>query len=413
MEFREQRLDNGLEIVAECNPRAYSAALAFFVKTGSRDEADQNSGVSHFLEHMVFKGTAKRSAADVNRELDERTANSNAFTSEEQTVYYATHLPEYQDAVLELCADIMRPTLREEDFNTEKQVILEEIAKYEDQPPFGAHEKCMTFHFGAHPLARSVLGTTESVSGLSRDQMRDYFEHRYSPGNIVLAAAGRVDFDRLVEQASQYCGSWPSFTTSRDTPPSPEHDGLQVIHNGLARQQYVVQIANGPSSEDDDRFAARLLATVVGDDGGSRFFWALVDTGLADYAAIDPYDFQGAGIFMTSLCCAPEAAADNLQRMREIVREVQQDGITESEFEQAKNKTCSHVVLNSERPGNRLFSVGGNWIQRREYRTVRQEVDALRAVSLDDVSDLLGKYSLSRGSVVSVGPLRELSLPAD
>ncbi len=410
MEFREQRLDNGLEIVAECNPRAYSAAMAFFVKAGSRDEQAENSGVSHFLEHMAFKGTAKRTAADVNRQLDELTANSNAFTSEEQTVYYATLLPEYQEAVLELSADIMRPTLRDDDFRTEKQVILEEIAKYEDQPPFGAHEKCMAAHFGEHPLARSVLGTVESVGGLSREQMREYFERRYSPGNMVLAASGRIDFDRLVEQAQRYCGDWPAFSTSREAPPPPDHTGLKVIHNSQARQQYVVQIANGPAAEDKDRFAARLLASVVGDDGGSRFFWALVDTGLADYAAIDPYDFQGAGIFMTSLCGLPEATAENLRRMREIVDEVQQDGITEAELEQAKNKICSHVVLTSERPGNRLFSVGGNWIQRREYRTVRQEVDALRAVTLNDVNALLTRYPLSRVTTVAVGPLRELEL---
>ena len=139
MEFRQQTLDNGLEIVAECNPQAYSAALAFFVKTGSRDETDALSGVSHFLEHMVFKGTERRSAEDVNRELDEICAGSNAFTSEEQTVYHATFLPERQADVVALLSDIMRPALRASDFEMEKQVILEEIAMYEEQPPFRAH----------------------------------------------------------------------------------------------------------------------------------------------------------------------------------------------------------------------------------------------------------------------------------
>jgi predicted Zn-dependent peptidase len=412
LEFREQRLDNGLEIVAECNPRAYSAALAFFVKAGSRDEGDENSGVSHFLEHMVFKGTSKRSAADVNRELDEVTSNSNAFTSEEHTVYYATMLPEYVPAALELMCDILRPSLREEDFETEKQVILEEIAKYEDQPPFGAHEKCMARHFGSHPLARSVLGTVDSVGALTPLQMRQYFEQRYSPGNIVLAAAGHLDFDHLVDWAAQYAGSWPSFATRRETPPAPQHEGLVVLHNELARQQYVVQIANGPSAEDDERHAARLLATIIGDDGGSRFFWELVDTGLADYAAIDPYDYQGAGIFMTSLCCTPETTQDNLRRMQDILREVERSGVTDAELEQAKNKICSHVVLNSERPGNRMFAVGGGWIQRREYRTVRQEVDLLRAVSSDEIADLLRKHPLTRTTTVAVGPLKELA-PAD
>ncbi|MCA9211791.1 MAG: insulinase family protein, partial [Planctomycetales bacterium] len=138
MTFREQRLDNGLEIIAECNDNAYSTAIGFFVNAGSRDENAENSGVSHFLEHMTFKGTPKRSAADVNRELDEIGSHSNAYTSEEHTVYYATVLPEYQSNAVDLLADIMRPSLRQEDFDTEKKVIIEEILRSEDQPPYGA-----------------------------------------------------------------------------------------------------------------------------------------------------------------------------------------------------------------------------------------------------------------------------------
>src|SRR6476646_10151092 len=147
MPFRQHTLDNGLEIVAETSPDAYSSAYAFFVRTGARDETADVSGVSHFLEHMVFKGSANRSAAEVNRDLDDLSASSNAFTSEEQTVYYATTLPDDQEPILELLADMMRPALRQEDFDTEKQVILEEIAKYDDQPPYGAHETCMAAFF--------------------------------------------------------------------------------------------------------------------------------------------------------------------------------------------------------------------------------------------------------------------------
>src|SRR4030095_13561388 len=137
----------------------------------------------HFLEHMVFKGSANRTAEQVNRDLDDLSASSNAFTSEEQTVYYATTLPDDQENIVELLADIMRPMLRQDDFDTEKQVILEEIAKYDDQPPYGAHEKCMMAFFGDHPLGKSVLGTAQSVGDLKRDQMLNYFEQRYSPRN--------------------------------------------------------------------------------------------------------------------------------------------------------------------------------------------------------------------------------------
>src|SRR6476661_1524582 len=223
MLFRQHTLDNGLEIIAETSPDAYSAAYGFFVRTGARDETNEISGVSHFLEHMVFKGSANRTAAEVNRDLDDLSASSNAYTSEEQTVYYATTLPEDQEPIVELLADMMRPALRQDDFDTEKQVILEEIAKYDDQPPYGAHEKCMAAFFGEHPLGKSILGTPASVGGLARDQMLGYFEQRYSPKNMVLAAAGNVDFDSLILQAQNYCGRWHLVDAPRQTPTAKPH----------------------------------------------------------------------------------------------------------------------------------------------------------------------------------------------
>ncbi len=207
MEFRKHQLANGLEIVAECNGEAHSTALGFFVQTGARDETADVSGVSHFLEHMMFKGTAKRTAEDVNREFDEMGAHYNAFTSEENTVYYAAMLPEYQTAAVELLADIIRPSLRDEDFETEKQVIVEEIRMYEDQPPFGADDKCKAAHFGSHPLSRSVLGTVQSITDLRVEAMRQYFERRYSPGNISLVGAGRIDFDAAGRHGRAICAA--------------------------------------------------------------------------------------------------------------------------------------------------------------------------------------------------------------
>ncbi|MBC8871308.1 MAG: insulinase family protein [Planctomycetes bacterium] len=408
MQFRKHTLDNGLEIVAECNPHAYSMALGFFVKTGSRDETGKNHGVSHYLEHMTFKGTPTRSAADVNRELDEIGSHANAFTSEEQTVYYAAFLPEYQDKAVELLGDILRPSLRGDDFDMEKKVILEEIAKYEDQPPFGAHEKCMAAHFGSHPLGRSVLGTTASVGALSREQMLDYFQQRYSPRNIAVVAAGNVDYDRLVSLTDKCCGSWEPFDAPRETPRADAHTSVEVIQKEAANQQYVVQIANGPAVEDDDRYAGRILATVLGDDSGSRLFWELIDTGLAECAAMGAYEYQGTGVYMTYLCCAPEDTADNLELIAKIMREAETAGITEDELAQAKSKILSHIVLQSERPGNRMFSVGSNWLQRREYRTVREILDSYEAVTVRDVVAVLEKYPLTANTTVAVGPMPHL-----
>ncbi|HEX5104796.1 MAG TPA: pitrilysin family protein [Pirellulaceae bacterium] len=412
MEFRSHTLNNGLEVVAEISPSAYSAAYAFFVRTGARDETDAISGVSHFLEHMVFKGSAKRSAADVNRDLDELSSSSNAFTSEEQTVYYSTTLPEDQERIVELLADMMRPVLRQEDFDTEKKVILEEIAKYDDQPPYGAHEKCMAAFFGPHPLGKSVLGTVESVGGLARDQMMAYFQERYSPRNMVLAAAGNVAYDDLIRQAEQHCGPWESFHAPRQHALPQPHRAWRVIQKPQAVQEYVIQIAAAPAAEDDERYAARLLATIVGDDSGSRLFWELVDTGLAESASIGVQEFQRAGLFMTFLACSPDLAAENLHRLKDLLAQVEAEGVTEEELNQAKNKVCAHVVLSSERPTNRLFQVGNAWLQRRQYKTVREGVEAYRAVTLDDLAAVLKKYPFTTSATVSTGPLAELKEPA-
>ncbi len=411
MKFREHHLDNGLEIIAECNPAAYSAAIAFFVRTGARDETDEISGVSHFLEHMAFKGTPTRSAADVNRELDELGAHSNAFTSEEQTVYYITVLPEYQDHALDLLCDIMRPSLREDDFEMEKQVILEEIAKYKDQPPFGAHEKSMAVHFRGHPLARSVLGTIDSVAALSPQQMRAYFDRRYAPNNMTLAAAGNIDFPRLIQTVREKCGAWENQPVDRLTPRASANADFQVVPCDIATQQYVIQIANGPSATDPSRFAARVLGTVVGDDSGSRLFWKLIDTGRAECAALGSYEYQGTGIFVSMLCGAADETAENLQAIFDTLREVEADGITAEELAQAQNKICSQIVLQSERPANRLFSVGDNWIQRRTYHSVREAIQQYQSVTCQSVRAMLQEYPLTTHSTVAVGPLRELKRP--
>lgn len=410
MEFRHQTLDNGLEIVAECNPQAYSAGLGFFVKAGSRDECDANHGVSHFLEHMTFKGTPTRSAADVNRELDEIGSHSNAYTSEEQTVYYATFLPEYFLQSLDILSDIMRPALREDDFDMEKKVILEEIAKYEDQPPFGAHEKCMSLHFGSHPLGRNVLGTIESVSELTRDEMMEYFQQRYSPHNIVVAASGSIDFDQLVAETNKRCGDWKRFEAPRATPAHTDCGSFQAINKELATQQYVSKISNGPAADDDRRYSNRVLSTILGDNSGSRMFWELLDKGLVEYAEMGSYEYQGTGIMMTFLCCAPRDATDNIRRIDEIFAIAESDGVSDEELARAKSKIRSHIVLQSERPGNRMFAVGSNWIQRGQYRTVREIIDAYSAVTVEDIANVMRDFPLTKNTTVSVGPTVDLDI---
>lgn len=405
MEFRKHTLANGLDIVAECNDEAHSTALGFFVQTGSRDESDEVAGVSHFLEHMVFKGTPTRSADDVNREFDEMGAHYNAFTSEENTVYYAAVLPEHQTVAVELLGDIIRPSLREEDFDTEKQVIIEEIRMYEDQPPFGADEKCKAAYFRHHPLARSVLGTVESITNLKVEQMRDYLRRRYSPGNITLAGAGRIDFDELVRSAEALCGVWEPVEAGRKIERAASHSEMLWMTKESATLEYVLQLATAPGATDADRFAAKLLATIVGDDSGSRLYWELVDSGRAEQCSLSHYDYQGTGVFMTYMSCPAESAEDNLERIAKVFAEVEQRGVTAAELAQAKSKINSRVVLSSERPRGRLFNVGGNWLQRQEYRSVAQDLAAVDAVTDEQIAEVLAKYPLTVNTTVAIGPL--------
>ncbi len=391
--------------VSKSSPRSDGRKMS-----ASNSTADV-AGVSHFLEHMLFKGTPTRTADDVNREFDEMGAHYNAFTSEENTVYYAAVLPELQTSAVELLGDIIRPSLREEDFNTEKQVIIEEIRMYEDQPPFGADEKCKAAYFGSHPLGRSVLGTVRSITDLRVDAMRQYFARRYAPDKITLVGAGRIDFKALVETADRLCGQWIPMHAPRETPPAVPHRGFECLKKDTATLEYVLQLAGAPASTDTDRYAAKVLATVLGDDSGSRLYWALVDTGLAEQATLSHHDYQGTGLFMTYMSCTPENAQANLEQMAKIYAQAEKQGVTAAELAQAKSKISSRVVLGSERPRGRLFSVGGNWTQRREYRTVQQDLQAIDAVSLSAIAEVLARYPLSLNTTLAIGPATELTAP--
>jgi predicted Zn-dependent peptidase len=410
--FRSHTLDNGLEIIAECNDEAVSTGLGFFVRTGARDETDELAGVSHFLEHMCFKGTPRRSADDVNREFDEIGAHYNAFTSEENTVYYASVLPEYQEACIDLLSDIMRPSLRESDFDMEKNVILEEIQMYLDQPPYGMDDRIKELHLGKHPLARSVLGTEESIKALTAKQMDTYFRSRYSPSNVFVAAAGKVDFDGLVEQVAKRCDAWERLEAPRDTPPAAATPGFEAVQRESTTQQYVLQLADAPASEDDSRYAAKLLSVIVGDDSGSRMYWEITDPGLAETAALGHYEYQGIGMFYTWLACEPDQTDANLARLDTIYRTVESKGITADELSQAKNKVKARVVLSSERPRSRLFNVGGNWMQRSEYRSVADDLASINAVTIEHVHEVLKRFPFSAHSTISVGPLKQAKLRA-
>lgn len=409
MAFLRERLPNGLEVIAETSESAVSTSVGFFVATGARDESPGIAGVSHFLEHMTFKGPPGLSAEEINRRFDRLGAAANAFTSEEDTVYHAAVLPRHQAEAVELLAALMRPELRADDFEMEKKVIIEEIRMYDDQPPFGADDRCRAAFFGGHPLAGSVLGTVESIEALDVQAMRDYHRRRYAPGGMVLAASGAVDFPALVEQARRLCGGWEPLPTPPRTVATPPRaaarPGTTRIERPAATLGYAVRMTAGPGEDDPDRWAAGLLAVVLGDGTGSRLYWELVDPGLVEHATLGHHDFLDAGLFVTQLSCEPEEVDESLARILGVYRAAAGDGITAAELERARNKSAGRLVLAGERPRRRLFDVGLEWSHTRRYRSVADTLALVEGVSLDDLHRLLATWSLEApAATVVAGP---------
>jgi predicted Zn-dependent peptidase len=410
--FHHATLPNGLQVIAELDERTHSVAAGFFVKAGSRDEQNDVAGVSHFLEHMAFKGSERRDALAVNRDFDRLGVKHNAQTSEEDTVYHLACLPEYLPSALDVLADILRPSLREEDFETEKQVIIEEIRMYQDNAVMVAYEAAKELHFAPHPLGHSVLGTVESIRDLKVDRMREYFQARYSPPNIVLGVTGRTTWDTVLALAESRCGHWTGPTTAPRVVSEPRPACLfRALLRPDDMQQTVIGVASAPALENPDRYAASLLATVLGDHVGSRLYWDLIDPGHADGIDLSYQDYNGAGAFYTFLSCDPDEAQANLQRVAHTLSDAMTSGISPDELERARNKVLSRTVLRSERPMGRLMPLGFHWTYRGQYVSVHDELEAIAAVTVADLSRVLAQYPLLPMTLVTVGPTTDLRAP--
>ncbi len=411
MRFHQTVLDNGLQVIAEVNDQARSVASGFFVKAGSRDESPELAGVSHFLEHMIFKGTPHRDALAVNRDFDRVGAKHNAQTSEEDTFYHVTCLPEYLPRSFEVLSDILRPSLRGDDFETEKKVIVEEILMYQDNPMSVAYDAAKAAHFGGHPLGQSILGTVDSINALDVDRMRDYFARKYSPANIVLAFAGKTEWDQVVALARSRCAAWEGPASDRQAVPPRGTGSFEALLRADDNQQTVIGVADAPALEDDDRYAAQLLATVLGDHTGSRLYWDLVDPGHADGAEVSYQDYNRAGAYYTFLTCEPDQTRANLGRVVDLYRRAMAGGISEGELSQAKNKVLARSVLRGERPMGRLASLGFHWTYRREYMPVDKEMDLFGRVTAEDLRAVLARWPLLPMTVVTVGPTTDVQAP--
>jgi predicted Zn-dependent peptidase len=404
MEFKKKILANGLVIIGEVNKSAKSTAVGFFVKTGSRDESKAINGVSHFLEHMLFKGTDKLSAFEVNEAFDRTGAQFNAFTSEENTVYYAAVLPEYLGEVTGLWAELMRPALRDEDFNIEKNVIKEEIAMYKDLPSYDVMDRCRSLHFEAHPCGNSVLGSEESIDNLAAEQMKDYFTKRYAPNNLVLAIVGDFDWERVSSIAEGSCSNWEKRGVGRELEHFAGSRKKERVEKPNLAREHICLMSPGVSAQDPRRFAASVLGIIVGDNVGSRYYWELVDKALAEAATMQFGAMDGTGAFYSYIRCGSDEVSKVLEIVRGIFGSLCERGVAEDELRKAKNKVLSALVIKNEVPMGRLMDVGSNWIYLEEYRTIEDDIKAVKAVTVGDINSLIEQFSLNDFTQFSIGP---------
>ncbi|MBX3438780.1 MAG: insulinase family protein, partial [Planctomycetaceae bacterium] len=262
--------------------------------------------------------------------------------------------------------------------------------------------------FAGHPLGNSILGTNDSISQLTVQQMRAYHAARYRPSNMTLAVAGRIDWQELVDLVQRYCGGWTPGQCTRDTDEARPQRQLAICPKAGNLQQHVMQLAVAPPATSDLRYAADLLSVIVGDDSGSRLYWELVDPGHVEVAELGFNEYDGSGSWMTYMSCAPEETLTNLAKIQSVYEQVNREGVTDAEIEQARNKVLSRIVLRSERPMGRLSSLGSNWLYRGEYRSVSDELETYRSITTKDIRALLDRYPLGQLTTVAVGPLEEL-----
>jgi len=403
IEFRHATLDNGLTVVGEIVPEAHTAAIGAFVRTGARDEAEEVMGVSHFLEHMMFKGTDRRSADQVNQQFDDIGANYNAFTSHEQTAFWAHVLPEFTDDAEDLLTDILRPSLRQDDFEQEKGVILEEIAMYADQPFWVLYENALERYYPEHPLRHRVLGTVDTIQNLTRDEMQAYFEQRYSADNTVIALAGAIDFDERVSAIEQRCGHWRTTGAERAYPPAEVAEERFTIELDRVARHYMLTSAPAPPVRDDDRYAAAMLGHILGDADGSRLYWSLIETGLADEAFAQYDGRDGVGEFYAYASCPP-ADADNVEQV--LLKEMEQlpDSIDEDDLARVRAKVATAATFAGERPAGRMRRLGVLWTYTGEYRSLEDELARINAVTIDDLRRVAEAYPMTPKVIARLAP---------
>jgi predicted Zn-dependent peptidase len=400
-----ERLGSGIRLATEAMADVRSVAVGFWVGTGSRDEPEELAGASHFLEHLLFKGTGARSAAAIAEALDEVGGDCNAFTTKEYTAFYVRLLSEHLGLGLDILGDIMEdPALRPEDVEAERSVILDEILMHGDEPADLAAEQAMAALFPGHPLGRDTLGTPGSVQATSAQNVRRFFDQHYRPGNIVVSVAGDCDHE---EVAAALAGRF----ANRHGGAAPARVGVGqaveplVVTRRPTEQAHLVLAMRSVSRFDDDRWPLAVLNVVLGGGLSSRLFQKVrEERGLAYSIWSDRNGFFDTGCVTVSAGTAPEHVDEVLRIVTGEVEALAADGITGRELTVAKGNLRSETLLSYEDSGARMSRLGSSVLLYDRAWTIDEVLSRIDAVDLEAVQAVARSLAVAPRALAAVGP---------
>ncbi|HET6652650.1 MAG TPA: pitrilysin family protein [Nocardioides sp.] len=412
--MRRTVLKGGLRVLTEHMPGVRSAAVGVFVGVGSRDEAARLSGASHFLEHLLFKGTPTRSAMDISAALDEVGGEFNAYTAREYTCYHARVLDEDLPMAVDVLGDMITSSLvTDEDVEAEREVILDEIAMHDDDPDDVVHNLVAATAWAGTPLARPIAGTAESIKALTRSQVKGYYQRRYRPEVMTVAVAGNVDHADVVRRVRTSFAR-NGFLDGDARPARPRlADRPRRFHAGEARasrpfeQVNVVVARQGLVRSDPRRYVLSILNAGLGGGSSSRLFQEVRERrGLAYSVYSFGLGYSDAGMVGVAAGSLPGKADDLLRVVRTELARVVESGLTEEEVERGKGQARGGTVLALEDSGSRMTRLGEAELFQKELLSVDEVLSRLEAVTPKHVHDLARRLFSTPETLAAVGPTR-------
>ncbi|MCQ6557866.1 M16 family metallopeptidase [Paenibacillus mendelii] len=397
-------LSNGLRVVVEYIPTFRSVAFGIWVKTGSRNETPDNNGISHFIEHMLFKGTARRSAKDIADLFDGIGGNVNAFTAKEYTCYFAKVLDQH----LPLAVDALSDMFFESQFDAgelskEKNVILEEIAMYDDTPDDKVHDEASRAAYGDHSLAYSILGLEERLTSMTSDTLRGYMADHYRIDNTVISVAGNVEEGPLLELLEHHFGG---FANSGSEQPisSPTFNGTYLFHKKKTEQNHICLSFPGCSIADPQLYAMILLNNAVGGGMSSRLFQEIREKrGLAYSVYSYHTSYADSGLFTIYAGTAPKQTKDVLDLTMEMLHELSAKGLSDVELHRGKEQLKGSLILSLESTSSRMNRLGKNELMIGRHYTLDEMLERIDSVTMKDIQDVTKRMLSVPFAVAMVG----------